>query len=131
MTRRWPDQTYSAWDFRFGENSGEIEIQKKESPEAWTFRHFGTQVTAQTRWSGYIDEWRIGLQDTVWIIRTEDRALLEDWTCQIDDTSYIRIFTEFEGDKRTWLVEEEGRPITSLVKLAMGFISFYVSIGLP
>lgn len=129
LTCRWPEQDFSVWDFRFGEYSGEILPMGIKSRESWTLKLFGEQVNIQVRWPGYLDAWRIQYQDASWILATEDRPFAQDWHCEINDTSYVRFFTEVEGDARTWLVEAEGEPLPPMVKLGMSFIAFYVSSG--
>lgn len=129
LKMRWQMQNdWSQWDYRVGEQSGEIKMKWKDDPTNWEVRGDNQIIFAHTKWKDDFSEWRIAGERHVLNLKTRYRNDGNDWLVQDDNLGTFEIFTEYEGDPRDWIIVDELKPDVELpLKMAILFLAIYHS----
>lgn len=124
----WLQQNdWSQWDIELGDYSGNVRSNIKGDFSDWTLRLGNEVVRIQQRWPNSWEEWRLSFQDQVYMLKTDDVVTNDYFILSLDRKTTMVIFTEFEGDYRTWILEQE-EELSPGVKLAASFIALFSSV---
>lgn len=122
LEMRWKmNNDWTSWDFRLGERIGDVSAQWPDRYEEWQLNSEGQKVTMKTRWPGDFSEWRITDSDKSYILSVQNGSRPEEWQVKYEDDLTFQIYTEFEGDIRSWLVYQSGRKLPDATQIAMAF----------
>lgn len=122
LTMRWLAQNdWTAWDYRFGEKIGDVTTQWRDRFDEWVVQSEGQRVTLKTRWPGDLSEWRINDGNDVYILSVVNRNDPQEWEVLYQDSLTFQIYTEFEGDYRSWLIYQAGNKLPDTTQMALIF----------
>lgn len=129
LTMRWINQNdWTKWDFRIGEYSGEIRTQWPDRLDEWILTSEGETVTMKTRWRDDFSEWRVTDSEDHYILSLESAFSPEEWRVQYRKELTFEIYTEVEGDLRSWLVYQEGGLLPRPTQMALMFAALISSV---
>jgi hypothetical protein len=126
-TWHWRDD-FSQWNYRIGENAGDIRLKWKDNPEEWELRGDNQIVSARTRWRGDRREWRITDNDVTLILRTRWGNTLDEWVVESREHGGFYMYTVYAGDPRDWFIEDTLEEEVSLpMKVMLTFLVMFNS----
>ncbi len=126
---RWPQQrTWSEWDFRIGELTGQIKRKWHDNNNEWEIRSDNQIITARTIWRDDFREWRLSDGRTQLSIKTRYGNVADEWIIKGTYKGSFEIVSRWEGDPREWdifddLIEEISLPM----KIGLIFVAIYNS----
>lgn len=128
LERNYPaGNDWTSWTVQYNGYSGTIKQKWTNQPHQWELRYANQLVTMRPIFREDFASWRIeGNQKTVtWLKQFQN--LDAPWT--IRQHPGFTIYTEFEGDPRDWIIEDDliSEEITISMKLAMLFITLFYS----
>ncbi|MDX1683640.1 MAG: hypothetical protein R3275_00305 [Saprospiraceae bacterium] len=122
LDMRWIGQNdWTAWDFRIGDRVGEITTQWREKFDEWQLHSEGKTVMMRTRWPRDYSEWRISDGENTYILSVVNPGIPEEWELKYHDDKTFQVYTEFEGDLRSWLIYQSGEKLEPSTQMAMIF----------
>ena len=119
LVMKWPlRQDWSEWEVEFGGIDGELYLRRENDPGLWEGSADNQLITARTVWPGDMSEWII-VQEGIRInLRTRYGNLADEWIVDHPRYGFLRMYTDWEGDPRDWIVEDElSEEIPKLMKL--------------
>jgi hypothetical protein len=126
---RWAmEEDWTQWDYRIGEVTGDIRTKWRESFDEWQLTSEGETIIMKVRWPGDYSEWRITDNDDQHIFSVVNVNAPEEWELKYNKETTFQVYTEFEGDMRSWLVYEEGKALSQPLRMAMSFIAIMASV---
>lgn len=130
LDMRWPLRNdWTEWDWDFADIRGEFYMRRPTDPEAWEGSGDGVIVEGRTIWPGDRGKWVIVSGELRIEIRTRYTNIADEWI--VDDRKYgkLRMYTDWEGDPRDWIIEDElSEDVHVVVKLFMIHIALMQSI---
>lgn len=129
LRMRWQNQRdWTIWDYSLGDWSGAIKLKWKNNPNEWEFRGNNEIVTARTLWNNNLLEWRITTRSGQYTLKSRYGNLLDEWQLRNSKNGTFRMYTNWEGDPRDWIIIDElDEAISLTTKIAMMFIVVYHS----
>lgn len=127
LVRQWPlGNDWTQWSIRLGDFSGTIRQKFAHNPAQWELRFGNEVVTMRPVYPGDANIWRIQSGDLNLTWSRDSRHLDAQWT--IDRVPGFSMYTEFKGDPRDWIINDEVVPsLTTAAKLAMIFLTVFYS----
>jgi hypothetical protein len=124
LQRRWKTtDDWTTWDYRIGEQTGQIKLKWDNNPNEWEIRGDNQIITARTVYHNDFRQWRLSDGSTRITIGSRYGDIYEDWEIKEDNAGYFGIFTVWEGDPREWkIIDELSDQVTMPMKMAMAFL---------
>ncbi|MCC6410554.1 MAG: hypothetical protein IT270_02775 [Saprospiraceae bacterium] len=120
---------FSEWEYRVGDESGNIRAKFKDDPTYWELRSFsGSIISMRTAWSNDFTEWRVTDNATTLILRSRWKNQLDEWL--VDDRNYgkYHIYTLRQQDPRDWGIDDNLDPgVSQPMKIAFIFLTVFHS----
>ena len=130
LSMRWPLRNdWSEWDFEFSGQRGAFYLKRQNDPEYWEGSMGNQLVSCRTVWPGDRRSWMVVQGDKRMQISTAFGNIADEWIAEDSRYGRLRIFTDWEGDPRDWIIEDElSDEIPLLMKLMMIHIALMQSI---
>lgn len=130
LEMRWKMQNdLTDWQYRLGDQTGRIKLKWRDNPNEWEIRGDNEIITARTLWNNKFREWRIKSKDTQFTLRCKYGNTIDEWEIRNSSKGSFEIYTNWEGDPRDWIIEDNLDESVSLAtKMAMVFIATFHSI---
>lgn len=124
ITMRWPMQLdWTEWDYNVGDASGSIRMTWKNDPNQWEINGNDELITARTLWKDDVTEWRITNNSQTITLKSRWSNNFNEWQLKNDRHGAFNIITDWEGDPREWIVEDElDEDISIHLKIAILFL---------
>ena len=124
LKARWPSQeSWTEWDYRLGEISGQIKQKWSNDPNEWEIRGQNEVVTARTVWKDNFREWRVSDNRIQVTIQRKYGNTIDEWELKTRSHGTLSVQTRWNGDPREWEVYDELDDTISLpVRMALIFV---------
>lgn len=121
--------TFDDWSFTFGEVRGDIRQKFRGNDATWEVYADGETITINRVWPRDNREWKLSSGKLRQTIRTRYGNTADEWRLANEEDGFFDIFTEWEGDPRDWIVEENlSEAYSPAFKIALAFIAVYNSM---
>ncbi|MBT8220500.1 MAG: hypothetical protein KJP00_11780 [Bacteroidia bacterium] len=129
LKMRWQmNEDWSEWDYRIGEVFGAIKVKWKDNPNQWEVRGGGEIINVQTVYRNDMTKWRLSSEGRVLILELNKYDVAFDWRVDNPKYGFYEVYTDWEGDPRSWsVVDELDVEISIHMKMAIIFFSFFSS----
>lgn len=129
LRMRWAiNDDWSEWDYRIGEDFGQIKVKFKGNFNQWELRGGNELIDIQTIYKDDATQWRIRTSSEVIRLELNRRDALFDWRVDNDKLGFYEVYTEWERDPNAWTIVDEFAPEVSIhVKMAILFFSVFSS----
>ena len=126
---RWAiNNDWSEWDYRIGEDFGQIKVKWKGNFNQWELRGGNEIIDIQTIYKDDATQWRIRTSDEVLRLELNRRDVPFDWRVNNDKYGFYEVYTEWERDPNAWtIVDEFSAEVSIHVKMAILFFSTFSS----
>ena len=130
LKARWPRQeSWTEWDYRLGEISGQIKQKWSNDPNEWEIRGQNQIITARTIWKNDFREWRVSDNQIQISIKCRYGNSIDEWELKTSTYGSLTIRTRWQGDPREWDVYDDTDQAISLpMRMALVFIVLYNSM---
>lgn len=124
INMRWQMQLdWTEWDYSLGDETGSIRIKWKDDPNHWEISGGSELITARTLWKDNPTEWRITNNSQTITLKSRWSNNFSEWQLKSDRYGSFRIFQDWEGDPREWIVEDDlDEDISLHMKIAILFL---------
>lgn len=120
---------FTDWSFQLGELSGNIRQKWTGKDGTWEVYAEGETVVINRVWPGDNREWKLTSGKLRKTIRTRYGTSADEWRLSNEKDGFFDIFTEWEGDPRDWIIEENlNEDYSNTFKVALAFIAIYNSM---
>jgi len=129
LRMRWAiNDDWSEWDYRIGEDFGQIKVKWKGNFNQWELRGGNEVINIQTIYKDDATQWRIRTSGEVIRLELNRRDVPFDWRVDNDKLGFYEVYTEWERDPNAWTIVDELTPDVSVhVKMAILFFSVFSS----
>lgn len=126
---KWPFKNdWTEWSAIHHDDFYNVKLKYKNIPDHWEMRTpHGSIISMKTKWSNDFTEWVITENDLKlkWI--SEYRNNMSSWYFEHKTLGFMNMYTYNAGDPRDWILEDEAIDVSDEMKLAMVFISVYLT----
>ena len=126
----WPYKSdWNDWEYQIDGRVGNIRQKWINRPDEWELIDGDYIVSIKNQWRGNLTIWKIKCDDFTLRFESKYHNLADEWTLVSDKYGAFDIYTEYEGDPRDWIIEDnldENVPLA--LKMAMVFISIHYSV---
>lgn len=120
---------FTDWSFDLPTVSGSIRQKWSSSDRVWELAYDGDLITIERVWPGDNREWKIYDGQVTQVIKTRYGNTADEWIITDEKDGYFDIFTQWQGDPRDWIIEENLSSEYSLAfKVALAFTAVYNSM---
>lgn len=128
LTWQLREDDWTEWDYRIGDEFGNIKMKWRDQPDEWELRGNNKIVTARTIWRDDYREWRITGGDRSLTLKTKWGNLWDEWEVRDTRHGQFIMYTNWERDPRDWvIVDEMDEDIAFEMKMMMMFIVVFNS----
>ena len=121
--------TFDDWSFTLGDIRGDIRQKFRGNDATWDVFAEGETITINRVWPRDNREWKLSSGKLRQTIRTRYGNTADEWRLASEEDGFFDIFTEWEGDPRDWIIEENlTEEYSPAFKVAMAFIAVYSSM---
>ena len=127
---RWPlRDDWTEWDWDFGGIRGEFYMRRPNDPEAWEGSGDGALVEGRTVWPGDRSRWVVVSGNIRMELGTRYSHIADEWIAEDRKFGRLYIYTDWEGDPRDWVIEDElSEEVPLVMKLLMVHIALMQSV---
>lgn len=129
LRMRWAiNNDWSEWDYRIGEDFGQIKVKWKGNFNQWELRGGNEIIDIQTIYKDDITQWRIRTSREVIRLELNRRDVPFDWRVDNDEIGFYEVYTEWERDPNSWtIIDEMVSDVSIHIKMAILFLSVFSS----
>ena len=121
--------TFDDWSFTLGDIRGDIRQKFRGNDATWDVFAEGETITINRVWPRDNREWKLSSGKLRLTIRTRYGNTADEWRLASEEDGFFDIFTEWEGDPRDWIIEENlTEEYSPAFKVALAFIAVYSSM---
>ncbi len=127
---KWPlNNDWTEWEFEIYHLDGDVMMPRNNVFEYWEMRNGSDLVTIRTQWPGDTRQWTVRYKGIKLNIATRYGNIADEWIVDSKQYGYWSMYTEYEGDPRDWIIEDELDPeIDVIMKMALVHIALVSSI---
>ena len=129
LRMRWAiNDDWSEWDYRIGEDFGQIKVKWKGNYNQWELRGGNEIIDIQTIYKDDATQWRIRSSSKVIRLELNRRDAPFDWRVDDKEAGFYEVYTEWERDPNAWtIVDEMSADVSVHMKMAILFFSAFSS----
>ena len=126
----WPHKLeWNDWEYQLDGRFGNIRQKWINRPNEWELIDGEFIVSIKNQWRGDLTIWKIKCDDYTLRFESKYSNLSEEWTLVTDKHGAFDIFTEYEGDPRDWIIEDNlDEDVPLALKMAMLFLAIHYSV---
>lgn len=129
LNLKWPlRQDWTEWEYNIGSLYGNIQQQWKNDPGRWLIDGNGERITARQLFKNDSRSWRITDNSISLTVRSKWGNNFNEWEIKESTYGSFKIFMDFEGDPRDWIIIDDlSEEISLPMKMAIVFVVMYSS----
>jgi hypothetical protein len=119
---------WSEWNYRLGEQVGQIRLKWRGNPNEWETRGENIIVSARTSFSNDFRQWRVSSGDVILRLRVVYNNSWEVWEMESDRHGRMDIYTAWERDFGEWEINDElSREVALPLRMTAIFLAIFHS----
>jgi len=129
LRMRWAmNDDWSEWDYRIGEDFGQIKVKWKGNYNQWELRGGNEIIDIQTIYKNDATQWRLRSGSKIIRLNLNKRDVPFDWRVDSKEIGFYEVYTEWERDPNAWvIVDELAEDVSIHIKMAIIFFSMFSS----
>ena len=117
---------WTAWSYRLGELTGQIELLQKNDLNAWKVRAGNQVVVARTKFKDDFFEWRLSDNQFTFSLKAANKNVPSKWVMSDPKWGSLIIYPAHGSDPRDWLIVDDLEASVPLsLKMAAVFLSIF------
>lgn len=126
---KWPFKNdWTEWSIIHNDAYHNIKLKYKNSPDHWEMRtEDGRIITLKTKWTNDFTEWIVSDDELKLKWVSEYRNNMSSWYFEHETLGYMNMLTFNVGDARDWILEDMSETVNDEMKMAMIFITTYLT----
>lgn len=126
----WPHKpVWNDWEYRLDGRVGNIRQKWINRPDEWELIDGEFIVSIKNQWRGDLTIWKIKCDDYTLKFESKYQNLVDEWTLVTEKYGTFDIYSEYEGDARDWIIEDDlDEDIPLAIKMAMIFVTIQYSV---
>jgi len=124
LKMRWAFRNdITEWDFNIEDSYGTVKLIFPNGRQKWEIRVGNEVATLHQKWSGDLREWRVTDNEITVNFKTKYGNQPWEWEIKESDRyGKFKVYTQYEGDPRDWIIQDELDPDQVSLAMRMGMV---------